>query len=287
MSRSRSELPSSGSAGSVGAAPDELPAGPDTSGDLNRATGGAGGGATGDGLSRRGFLQTGTSAAGAAALLGLPTVAPAVAAAAPVAVPPPAVLGPGAVPITLLINGKETKVAVEPTETLASVLRDRMGLTGTKIGCDRGACGACTVWIDGQPTGACMTLALDVGGTGGPAGLKPRAVTTIEGLQKGAALHPVQQAFIEADALQCGFCTPGMVMSCAALLERRKQQGGGALAALTASDVCEAIAGNLCRCGSYPHVVSATLKVAQGGGAPAAGKPGAGTGPAPGQGGPR
>lgn len=235
-----------------------------------------------EGLSRRGFLQTGTHAAGAAALLGLPTVAPvASAATAPPAGPPAAVLGPGAMPVTLLVNGKEVKVTIEPNETLASVLRERLGLTGTKIGCDRGACGACTVWLDGAPTGACLTMAMDVAGTGGPTGWKPRAVTTIEGLQKGPALHPLQQAFLAADALQCGFCTPGMVMSCAALIEQKKKQGPAALSALGEPEVREAIAGNLCRCGSYPHVISATLQLAHGqtGAAPA--KPAKPAGPAP------
>jgi aerobic-type carbon monoxide dehydrogenase small subunit (CoxS/CutS family) len=237
-------------------------------------------------LTRRDFLQTGTQAAGAVAVLSIPSVPGLSAAAAAPAGPPPLILGPGAVPVTLNINGKEAKVSIEPGETLVAVLRDRLGLTGTKIGCDRGACGACTVWIDGAPAGACMTLALDVAGTGGPNGLKPRAVTTIEGLAKGAALHPVQQAFIEADALQCGFCTPGMVMSCAALVERKQKQGPAALAALSADEVNEAVAGNLCRCGSYPHVVNATLRVAKGPAAAPA-KPGARPAAAKPAGGPR
>ena len=96
--------------------------------------------------------------------------------------------------------------------TLAEALRGPLGLTGTKIACNRGACSACTVWLDGLPVCACMMLAVDVGA---------RSVTTIEGLADGEALHPVQQAFIDHDALQCGFCTPGMIMSCAALLERK------------------------------------------------------------------
>ena len=226
------------------------------------------------GLSRRDFLQTSGGVATTAALAG--TIAPPRAAqAAPAGgpqTPPAQILGPGAVPVTLSINGKLQKAQVTPMDTLAAVLRDQLGLTGTKIGCDRGACGACTVWVDGTPSPSCMTLALDVAGVAGGAGrpeIKPRPVTTIEGLQKGAALHPVQQAFIEHDALQCGFCTPGMVMSCAALYEKRKG------AALSEHDVREAIAGNLCRCGSYPHVVAATLSIGKPGANPSPGKGGA------------
>jgi xanthine dehydrogenase YagT iron-sulfur-binding subunit len=221
-----------------------------------------------EGLSRRSFLKTGGSAAGAAAILTVPRPGAAAAAGGPAATEAPAqILGPGPIPVTLLINGKEQKVQVEPRDTLVDVLRSKLGLTGTKIGCDRGACGACTVWVDGAPTPSCMTLALDVasvGGAGaGKAGAaKPRAITTIEGLAKGAALHPVQQSFIDHDALQCGFCTPGMVMSCAALIEQKR--AAGALNSLDEQQVREAIAGNLCRCGSYPHIIDATLAVAKG-----------------------
>lgn len=162
-------------------------------------------------------------------------------------------------PVSLLINGKVSTARVEPRDTLAHVLRETLGLTGTKIGCDRGACGACTVWVDGLPTPACMTLALDVAGSGGKGGRPPRAVTTIEGLATaGGKLHPVQQAFLAHDAMQCGFCTPGMVMSCAALYEQRR--AAGKLASLDEATVREAISGNLCRCGTYPHVISAMLE---------------------------
>jgi xanthine dehydrogenase YagT iron-sulfur-binding subunit len=160
----------------------------------------------------------------------------------------PDVLGPGRVPITLKVNGVEKKVAVEPRATLAEALRIDLDLTGTKIGCDRGACSACTVWVDGTPVCACMTFALDVGA---------RPVTTIEGLARGNTLHPVQEAFIEHDALQCGFCTPGMIMSCAALLQRNS--------APSIDDVRTATSGNLCRCGTYPNVFEATLAAARSG----------------------
>jgi len=153
-----------------------------------------------------------------------------------------AAVGPDAVPITLTVNSVEHALRVEPRATLAETLRGPLGLTGTKIACNHGACSACTVWLDGLPVCGCMTLAIEVG---------TRGVTTIEGLAMGGALHPVQAAFIEHDAMQCGFCTPGMVMSCAALLARTP--------APTEDAVKAAISGHVCRCGTYPHVVAATL----------------------------
>ena len=125
--------------------------------------------------------------------------------------PGPAIIGPDAVPLTLRVNGIARTIVVPPHTILAEALRGPLDLTGTKIGCDRGACSACTVWLDGAPVASCMMLAIDVG---------ERSITTIEGLSEGDKLHPVQTAFIEHDAVQCGFCTPGMVMSCAALLAR-------------------------------------------------------------------
>jgi carbon-monoxide dehydrogenase small subunit/xanthine dehydrogenase YagT iron-sulfur-binding subunit len=151
-------------------------------------------------------------------------------------------VGPDAVAIALRVNDATRTVHAEPRMTLAEALRGPLGLTGTKIACNRGACSACTVWLDGLPVCACMILAIDVG---------TRRVTTIEGLAQGETLHPVQQAFIEHDALQCGFCTPGLVMSCAALLERT--------AAPNADDIRAAISGHVCRCGTYPHVIAATM----------------------------
>ncbi len=146
----------------------------------------------------------------------------------------------------LHVNGVERTMKVESRATLAAVLRGPLGLTGTKIACNRGACSACTVWLDGTPVCSCMMLAVEVG---------PRAVTTIEGLARGDQLHPVQEAFIEHDAMQCGFCTPGMAMSAAALLERNAHP--------TTEEVERAISGHVCRCGSYPHVVAATLAAAK------------------------
>jgi xanthine dehydrogenase YagT iron-sulfur-binding subunit len=157
-----------------------------------------------------------------------------------------AIIGPDAVPLPLRINGAVRTIAVPPHMTLAEALRGPLDLTGTKIGCDRGACSACTVWLDGTPIASCMVLAIDVG---------ERSVTTIEGLADGDKLHPAQAAFIEHDAVQCGFCTPGLVMSCAALLARNPQP--------SLEDVKTATSGHLCRCGTYPHVFAATLAAAK------------------------
>jgi xanthine dehydrogenase YagT iron-sulfur-binding subunit len=155
---------------------------------------------------------------------------------------------PGSQPVTirLNVNGVVLTAQVAPSMTLAEVLRGPLGLTGTKIACNRGACSACTVWLDGVPICACMMLTVDVGA---------RNVTTIEGLAQGEKLHPVQQAFIDHDALQCGYCTPGMIMSCAALLRRNPEPN--------ADEVRAAISGHYCRCGTYPHVIAATLAAAR------------------------
>ncbi len=159
--------------------------------------------------------------------------------------PSAATLGPEPVPLDLYVNDRPVSVEVDPATTLVEVLRDTLGLTGTKVGCDRGACSACSVWVDGEVIASCMTFALDVRG---------RKVTTIEGLAASGQLHPVQQAFIDHDALQCGFCTPGMVMSCAQLVDRNP--------ACTLDDVKQAVSGHLCRCGTYPNVFKATLAAA-------------------------
>ena len=148
--------------------------------------------------------------------------------------------------LVLNVNGVDHTVAVEPQAMLAEVLRGPLKLTGTKIACMRGACSACTVWLDGEPIPSCMMLAIEVGA---------RKITTIEGLARGDELHPVQEAFLDHDALQCGYCTPGMAMAAAALLERNPNP--------TETDVKEAISGHVCRCGTYPHVVAATLAAAR------------------------
>ncbi len=184
------------------------------------------------GITRREFLKgTGGALAGAALPAGAARAADSAAGQAAQGEVPHA--GPRA--ILLDVNGVRHPVTVEPQMTLADLLRGPLDLMGTKIGCDRGACSACTVWIDRIPVLACMTLALDVG---------ERKVVTIEGLAQGEALHPVQEAFVAHDAMQCGFCTPGMVMSSAALLEANPRP--------TADEVKAAISGHLCRCGTYP-----------------------------------
>jgi xanthine dehydrogenase YagT iron-sulfur-binding subunit len=156
-------------------------------------------------------------------------------------------IGPEQIPVSFDVNGRSVTVLVDPATTLVEVLRDRLGLTGTKIGCDRGACSACTVWLDGEVAASCMTFALDARG---------RHITTIEGLANGDKLHPVQEAFVAHDAMQCGFCTPGMVMSCAALVERNPD--------CSLEDVKTAISGHLCRCGTYPNIFKAMLAAAGG-----------------------
>ena len=198
-------------------------------------------------MSRRAFLKrTGLAVAGAAAAVEtvLATSAESAAASASSVHGSP-VVGPDTAPMSLNVNGIERLVSVDPSATLADVLRDVLGLTGTKIGCDRGSCSACTVWVDRLPVASCMLLAVDVG---------PRKIITIEGLASGETLHPVQAAFVTHDAVQCGFCTPGLVMSCAALIEGNPRP--------TPDDVRNAVSGHLCRCGTLPHVISATLDAA-------------------------
>jgi aerobic-type carbon monoxide dehydrogenase small subunit (CoxS/CutS family) len=186
-------------------------------------------------LSRRQFLKgSAITAAGSAVLkTGL---------LAQTGTPASNAVGPGAVPITLRINGKAHQVSVEPRTTLAEALRDTLHLTGTKVVCDRGSCSACTVMLDGVPVNSCMTFVLDVG---------KREVTTVEGLGTPDRMHPIQAAFVEHDALQCGYCTPGMVMSTAALLNEKPNP--------TEDDIRYAIRGNICRCGTYPKILEAAL----------------------------
>jgi xanthine dehydrogenase YagT iron-sulfur-binding subunit len=154
-------------------------------------------------------------------------------------------LGPGAVALTLDVNGRTHRLTVEPRVVLVDALRERLGLTGTKVVCGRGACGACTVLVDGQTACSCLLLAAEVQG---------KKITTIEGLAADGRMAPIQEAFVAADALQCGFCTSGMVMSCKSLLDRTPKP--------SRDEIRHAVAGNLCRCGTYPHVFEAVERAA-------------------------
>src|SRR5438309_5308500 len=155
------------------------------------------------------------------------------------------VQGPGAVPITLQVNGKPLKLQVEPRVTLLEALRNHSNLTGAKEVCDRGSCGACSVLLGETLVYSCSKLAIEA---------QSQPITTIEGLGKDGKLTPVQQAFIDQDALMCGYCTPGFVMSVTVLLRQNPRP--------TADQVRHACAGNLCRCGTYPRVLQAALKAA-------------------------
>jgi xanthine dehydrogenase YagT iron-sulfur-binding subunit len=191
------------------------------------------------GFSRRSFLKGAGVAATGTAVLNSGLLGQA-------SEPPSNVIGPDATSVALNINGAVKHVSLEPRTTLAEALRHELHLTGTKIVCDRGSCSACTVMLDGMPVNSCTTFALDA---------VDRKITTIEGLGNPEHLHPVQAAFVEHDGMQCGYCTPGMVMSCAALLERNPNPA--------AADVQQAISGNICRCGTYPKVVEAVLETAR------------------------
>jgi aerobic-type carbon monoxide dehydrogenase small subunit (CoxS/CutS family) len=155
------------------------------------------------------------------------------------------VVGPGAVPVTLTVNGKKLKLTLEPRVTLLDALRNYSSLTGAKEGCDRAACGACTVLFDDRPIYSCQKLAIEA---------QNHEITTVEGLAKNGRLSEVQQAFIDRDALQCGYCTPGFIMSVTALLKQNPHP--------TADEVKHACAGNLCRCGTHPHILQAALQAA-------------------------
>ena len=187
------------------------------------------------GVSRRGLLgRTAAASAGLAVGVELPERA--------------ASTGAVGVDVRLRVNGRTERLRLDPRVTLLDALRERLHLTGTKKGCDRGQCGACTVHVDGRRVLSCLTLAASVA---------DRAVTTIEGLAAAERLHPVQQAFIDCDAFQCGFCTPGQIMSAVALLEEGH----------TGSDreIREHMSGNICRCGAYPNIVAAVRTVRDGG----------------------
>ena len=147
---------------------------------------------------------------------------------------------PRKISVTMNINGKRRTLAVAPWTTLLDALRDRLSLTGAKKGCDHGQCGACTVLVNGRRVNSCLTLAIMKDGA---------HITTIEGLAADGALHPLQQAFIDHDAFQCGYCTPGQICSAVALIAEGR--------AKTADEIRELMSGNICRCGAYPNIVAA------------------------------
>jgi xanthine dehydrogenase YagT iron-sulfur-binding subunit len=188
-------------------------------------------------LSRRTFLASATTI-GAIAALDARTLVPAPAAAAG----SPAV--ERAVPVTFRVNGAERRVAVDPRTTLLDCLRETLQLTGTKKGCDHGQCGACTVHVGGRRVNSCLSLAVMHEGD---------EITTVEGLGEPGALHPMQSAFLECDAYQCGYCTSGQIMSAVALLDEPCGPSD--------DDVRELMSGNLCRCGAYPNIVAAIQQV--------------------------
>ena len=144
--------------------------------------------------------------------------------------------------IVLEVNGTTYKVSIEPWKTLVEVLRETLGLTGTKKSCNEGECGACTVIVDGKPVASCLVLAMDAQG---------KEILTIEGLSEREKLHPIQEAFLKHGAIQCGFCTPGMVMSAKAFLDENPKP--------TVAEVRKAISGNLCRCTGYQHIVDSIM----------------------------
>jgi nicotinate dehydrogenase subunit A len=149
--------------------------------------------------------------------------------------------------MTLTVNGRKQTASAPPETTLLVFLRDYLGLTGTKCGCGEGACGACAVLVDGRAMNSCMVKAASLAG---------KRITTIEGLAAGGKLHPVQQAFLDVEAFQCGFCTPGMIVASAALLDENKSPGEVQIRAR--------LEGHLCRCGTYPRIVDAVRLAAKG-----------------------
>jgi xanthine dehydrogenase YagT iron-sulfur-binding subunit len=187
-------------------------------------------------VSRRNFLKT-------AGVSGLATAVTSVGVAEVEAQSGPAVVGPGDVPITLMVNGKRLDLRIEPRVTLLNAIRNRADLTGNKRVCDRGACGACTMIVDGRTVYSCSTLAIEVQG---------KQIRTVDGLANGNTLHPVQQAFVDTDGLMCGFCTPGFVMATVALLEKTPNP--------TLDQAKKGLDGNICRCGTFVRIMEAALK---------------------------
>src|SRR5580692_12323343 len=188
-------------------------------------------------VSRRNFLKT----AGAS---GLATAVTSVGVAEVEAQSGPAVVGPGDVPITLTVNGKRIDLRIEPRVTLLNAIRNRADLTGNKRVCDRGACGACTMIVDGRTVYSCSTLAIESQG---------KQIRTVDGLANGNTLHPVQQAFCDKDALMCGFCTPGFIMASVGLLEQNPNP--------TPEQIKKGLDGNICRCGTFPRIFEAVSSV--------------------------
>jgi xanthine dehydrogenase YagT iron-sulfur-binding subunit len=206
-----------------------------------------------DKLSRRGFLQS------AATLTGAATLPRSLGAAAPQSVPPHSTPGgaealPTAIGITLRVNHQPHELSVEPRLTLLDALREHLSLTGTKKGCGRGQCGACTVIVNGRRINSCLTLAIMHANDD---------IVTVEGLAAAdGALHPMQAAFLTHDAFQCGYCTPGQLCSAVALVEELRQSAAGAR--LSDDEIRERMSGNLCRCGAYPNILTAVREVLQG-----------------------
>lgn len=202
--------------------------------------------------SRRGFMQSALLVAGAAQLPA------AVAAPRPGSAPP---LVPPR-PVTLNVNGVDHQLVIEPRVTLLDALRESLGMTGTKKGCDRGQCGACTVLVDGRRINSCLTLAVMHQGA---------KITTIEGIAQGENLAPIQAAFIEHDAFQCGYCTPGQICSAVACIDEIRAGTASAVSpdvrehvvAFTGPEIRERMSGNLCRCGAYNNIVAAIRATAK------------------------
>jgi carbon-monoxide dehydrogenase small subunit len=152
--------------------------------------------------------------------------------------------------ITLIVNGQTEDLLVPSNLTLLHVLREKLGLTGTKNGCEAGECGACTVLVDGEPINSCLTLAVELDG---------KEITTIEGLASDGKITPLQQAFADLNAVQCGYCTPGVLMAATALLRRNPEPSAG--------DIQKALVGNLCRCTGYQRIIDAIMEASRNGGA--------------------
>lgn len=195
---------------------------------------------SGSGISRRDFFKTSTAGAVSTALINQQGMA------APGEVTK---LGPDPVPVKLFVNGKTHRLKIEPRVTLLDALRNELDVTGPKKVCDRGTCGSCTVLIDGKPVYACSVLAIEAEGA---------QIITAEGLGSVDDLHPIQQAFVDNDAQQCGFCTPGFVVACHAFLQENPNP--------SLEDIKEGLGGNLCRCGTYMGVREAVLETAAKGG---------------------